>query len=94
MARWYSSVVIRFVYQKYDGNQTESGHEGVEGKSPLPFLGADDKGCEQRAEVRRKNDERCPKIDLSRMFVKEEHVLDPHEPTLSVDQYCAFRDEE
>lgn len=87
LARRYSSVVICLVYEEDDGDETGSGHEGVEGKGPLPFLGADDEGCEEGAEVGRKDDESCPDIDLSRMFVEEEHILDPHEPTLSVNQY-------
>lgn len=94
MARRYSSIVIRLVDKEDDGDETKSGHEGVEGKSPLPFLGTDNEGREKWAKIRRKNDESCPDVDLPRMFVKEEHILDPHEPTLLLDQYFVHPDTE
>lgn len=84
LARWYPSIIVCFIHEEDNQDQTERRHKSIERESPLPLLSADDEGCKQGSEVRGQNDERCPDIDLSGMFVEEEHVFNPHQAALSL----------
>ena len=89
-ARWLlasgnAPVVESFVEEEDDGDETQPGLDAVQTESPLPFLGGDDEGGEEGAEVGGEHDEGGPDVDFARVLVQVEEIFDEHETTLCRD---------
>lgn len=76
----HATIIIRLV-EKHDQKQPYRIQDGVNPESPTPVqLPGHESSCEG-TQIRGQDDSTRPPVDLPRMLVEKEHVLDPHQAT-------------